>query len=153
MLARRAVVFKSNFCNKFPLPILGRVSRCHRNKNMPTQVFTLPGHEFSVFRGEDGAVGWSGGYRGTKVNAALPIDEARCLILLDTGASKREVFENLLCVDRSGKEVWKAQPPDQPDSFVKFEMTAGGLYAWTWSAWMVRLDPTTGKIIERQFVK
>jgi hypothetical protein len=120
---------------------------------MPTEVFSIPGHEFAVFRAEDGAIGYSGSYQGIKVVAALPIDDARCLVLLDMAASKQEVFENLLCVERSGKVVWKAELPDQPDAFVKFEMTADGLRAWTWSAWMLRLDPATGKIIERQFVK
>jgi hypothetical protein len=120
---------------------------------MLTEVFSLSGHKFKVFRADDGTVSWSGGYGGIKVSAALPINDGRCLILLDTGISTKEVFENLLCVDHSGIEVWKAQLPDQPDSFVKFKMTACGLYAWTWSSWMLNIDLTTGKIIERQFVK
>ena len=48
-------------------------------------------------------------------------------------ASKQEVFDNLLCVERNGGVVWKAELPDQPDAFVKFEMTPAGLRAWTWS--------------------
>jgi outer membrane protein assembly factor BamB len=119
---------------------------------MPTEVFSIPG-QFTVFRAEDGAISWSSSYRGMKVVAALPIDGERYLILLDTAASKQEVFENLLCVERSGNVVWKAELPDQPDAFVKFEMVVDGLRAWTWSGWMLRLDPATGKILERQFVK
>jgi len=120
---------------------------------MPTKVFSIPGHEFAVFRAEDGAISWNGSYQGMKVVAALPMDAARCLVLLDMAASKQEVFENLICVERTGNVVWKAELPDQPDAFVKFELTADGLRAWTWSAWMLRLDPATGKAIERQFVK
>lgn len=120
---------------------------------MTTEVFSIPNREFAVFRAEDGAISWNGSYRGMKVTAALPINAAKCLILLDRMASKQEVFENLLCVERGGNVVWKAELPDQPDSFVEFEMTADGLRAWTWSCWMLKLDLGTGKIIEREFVK
>jgi outer membrane protein assembly factor BamB len=119
---------------------------------MPTEIFSIPG-QFTVFRAEDGAFSWSGNYRAMKIVAALPIDGERCLILLDTAASKEKVFENLLCVDCSGSTVWKAALPDQPDAFVKFEMTVNELCAWTWSGWALRLEPATGKILERHFVK
>ena len=119
---------------------------------MATEAFSIPGQQFTVFRAEDGAITWSGDYGGMKVVAALPIAE-RCLVLLDIAASKQEVFENLLCVERSGGVVWKAELPDQPDAFVKFEMAAEGLRAWTWSGWMLRFDPATGQALERQFVK
>ena len=86
--------------------------------------------------------------------AASPIDGERCLILLNRAASKQNVFENLLCVDRGGKVAWKAELFDKyPDSFVEFKMTADGLHAWTWSCYHLRLDPVTGKTIERQFTK
>jgi len=120
---------------------------------MPTEVFSIPSHEFVVFRADDGAISWSGSYRGMKVAAASPIDDARCLVLLDTAASKEKVFENLLCVERNGAVAWKAELPDQPDAFVKFEMTPTGLRAWTWSGWNLKLDTATGRIIEREFVK
>lgn len=116
-------------------------------------MFSTPGLQFAVFQAEDGAISWSGSYHGMKVVAASPIDGARCLILLDTAASKQEVFENLLCVGRGGQVVWKAELPEQPDAFVKFEMSADGLRAWTWSGWSLRLDAATGKSIERRFAK
>lgn len=120
---------------------------------MPAEVFSIPGHEFAVFQAEDGAISWSGNYQGMKVVAALLIDDARCLVLLDMAASKQKVFENLLCVERSGNVVWKAELPDQPDAFVSFQKTAEGLVANTWSGYRVVLNPTTGKLVERQFVK
>ena len=131
----------------------GQGLRCHLLDFMTTEMFSIPCMQFIVFRAEDGTINWSGSYRGMKVAAALPIDDARCLILLDRMASKQEIFENLLCVERSGNVVWKAELPDQPDAFVEFEMTAQGLRAWTWSCWMLKLDLRTGKIIEREFVK
>ncbi|HEY2951379.1 MAG TPA: hypothetical protein VGK40_02285 [Verrucomicrobiae bacterium] len=120
---------------------------------MPTEVFFIPNRELAVFRAEDGAISWSGSYRGMKVASALPIDDAKCLILLDRMASKQEVFENLLCIGRDGNVVWQAELPDQPDAFVEFEIKSDGLRAWTWSCWMLKLDLGTGRIIEREFVK
>jgi hypothetical protein len=125
----------------------------HYIKSMTTEVFTIPGHKFAIFRAMDGAITWTGTYQGMKVAAASPIDDTRCLILLDRMASKQEIFENLLCVERNGDVVWKAKLPEQPDSFVEFELTPNGLRAWTWSCWMLTLDLATGKILERQFVK
>ena len=86
--------------------------------------------------------------------AALTVDDdSKCLILLDTVASKEPTFENLLCVERNGNVVWKAELPQSNDAFVSFEQTAEGLVANTWSGYRVRLDPATGKLMERQFVK
>lgn len=120
---------------------------------MANEIFSIPSQGFTVFRSEDGAISWSGGYQGMKVVAASPIAHGRCIILLDRDASKEKVFENLLCIEHSGQVAWKAELPDQPDSFVEFEATANSLIAWTWSCWMMRLDPATGKTIERKFVK
>jgi hypothetical protein len=120
---------------------------------MKTEIFSIPCQQFTVFRQEDGSMNWIGNFRGMKVAAAMPLDSEKCLILLDRMASKLEVFENLLCVEHDGNTVWKAELPDQPDSFVDFELTPKGLRAWTWSCWMLKLNLETGKIIEREFVK
>ncbi len=120
---------------------------------MPTEIFSIPNREFAIFRADNGTVSWNGSFQGMKVDAALPIDTDRCLILLDRMASKQEVFENLFCVGRDGNVIWKAELSDQPDAFVEFEMTADGLRAWTWSSWMLKLDLDTGKTIDREFVK
>jgi hypothetical protein len=124
------------------------------NQLMATEVFSIPSHQLTVFQARDGAISWNGSYQGMKVIGASPIDGQRCLILIDWMASERQVFENLLCVERSGNVIWKLpELPSQPDRIVQFEMTADGLCAWTWSGWRLRLDPVTGKTIERQFTK
>jgi outer membrane protein assembly factor BamB len=102
---------------------------------------------------EDNTIRWTGSYGGSNVTAALPIDNERCVILLDRTANKQEVFENLLCVDSSGTVVWKADLPEKPDVFVKIAIAGGVLRAWTWSCWMLKLEPQSGKVIEKQFVK
>lgn len=70
---------------------------------MVAEAFSIPTHQFMVFQADDGTTSWNGSYQGMKLLAAWPIDSARCLILLDWMATKQNVFENLLCVDRSGK--------------------------------------------------
>jgi hypothetical protein len=144
------VVFKFNCSKGSRLAITDQPF--HYIKPMPVETFSILG-QFTVFRSEDGAITWSGSYRTMKISAAFLIDDERCIILLDPGASKQEVFENLLCLESSGSMVWKAELPDQPDVFVKFEIAADGLQAWTWSGWVLRLELTTGKILERHFVK
>src|SRR3954468_4358644 len=121
---------------------------------MPGEIFSIAGLPFRVFRDADASIRWQGDYRGMKVIAALPIDDdSKCLILLDTVASKEPTFENLLCVERDGNVAWKAELPQSHDAFVSFENTAEGLIANTWSGYRVRLNSATGKLIERHFVK
>ncbi len=89
-----------------------------------------------------------------KVASALPIDNnSRCIVLLDILASKESQFRNLLCIERDGNVVWKAELPVSQDAFVSFQMTTDGLVANSWSGYRVILNPATGKIMERQFVK
>jgi hypothetical protein len=39
------------------------------------------------------------------------------------------------------------------DSFVGFDWRGDQLWANTWSGWRVRLDPETGAVLEKEFVK
>lgn len=89
-----------------------------------------------------------------KVVAALPDDDSmRCLILLDIAASKEPAFENLFCIERSGRIKWKAELPESQDAFVSFEKSSTHLIANTWKGYRVVLNLETGKIVERQFTK
>jgi len=121
---------------------------------MPKEIFSIPSLQFRVFQAEGGGFDWRGTYEGMKVVAAQPFEgNSRCLILLDPDASQKSYFENLLCVDASGKVLWRAQPPQSSnDAFVAIRMT-GELYANTWSGYRVRIDLETGRTVELQFVK
>lgn len=121
---------------------------------MLNEMFSIPSLGFIVFRREDGSIGWKGSFKGMAVVDALPMDDSsKCLILLDLMASEEQAFENLLCVERTGNVVWRVALVEGPDTIVRFQMSPQGLSAWTWSGWLVKLDPLTGQIIEREFVK
>ena len=84
----------------------------------------------------------------------MPIDgESQCVILLDWMASKEPTFENLLCVDRDGRVIWKAELPQSHDFYSTFELSADGLHAFSFSCFRVKLDTKTGQILESQFTK
>lgn len=95
----------------------------------------------------------TGTLKGAKVLAASPIDGDKCLVLLDADSGKESTAGNLLCIDRSGSVEWRAELPGHHDSFVEFENTPAGLFAWTLSCWRLKLDVSTGRVIERTFVK
>jgi len=75
-------------------------------------------------------------------------------IAFDMGGPKTQ--QNLVRVDRRGSVVWRADTPDASagDSWVSVEDAGEGrLMATSWSGWRVRLNPETGEIAARQFVK
>ena len=118
-------------------------------------LFSIQPLLFAVFRDADGSIHWSE-YDGKKVRAAFPsADGDRCIVLLDYEASRKARFENLFCVDTSGKTIWTAELPhaDYHDSFVEAEMAQDGLHAWSWSCYFTVFDPADGRIINRKFVK
>lgn len=122
---------------------------------MSVEVFSIPSFGFCVFREANGSLRWQGNYKKMNVINAFPCDEGmHCIILLDMAASKKATFENLLCIDRAGRVVWKAKLPKSNDAFVSFQMEADGLlHANTWSGYRVTLDPLTGKLQQQKFVK
>jgi hypothetical protein len=93
-------------------------------------------------------------YNGAAIKRAIPIEGgSRCILLLDPDASKRSVFEDLLCIDRSGRLVWMAGLPSNPDVFLEVALTSEGIVANTWSGLKILLDQRTGRELKRIFVK
>lgn len=108
----------------------------------------------SVFRRADGSFSWIGKYKGVSVKNALPIAGGKkCILLLDPDASNRSTFENLLCIEQSGRTIWTAKLPSNPDAFLETSLTSEGISALTWSGLRVVLDPYTGVEKKRIFVK
>ena len=121
---------------------------------MSTDVFTIPRLRFEVARNADGSISWSDTYGGQKVRTALPLEGgSRCVILLDTDASKQAVFRNLFCVGQDGDTIWTADLPETHDAFVSVEMGADGLHANSWSGFRVTLDLVNGRAIGWEFTK
>jgi hypothetical protein len=121
---------------------------------MSDGIFLIPSLQFSVFQGVDGSLHWQGDYQGMEVVAVVPADSnSTCIILLEPTASKQPTFQNLLRVDHGGNIVWKAELPGSHDVFADVQMKADGLYAHSMSGYLLKLDPSTGRILERTFVK
>lgn len=110
--------------------------------------------KITVSRNADGSYSWSGKYAGIDIKCALPSDDGkRCVLLLDPGASRRPIYENLLCIDESGQRIWVARLPDSTDAFVSVHPSGEVLRATSWSGWSLLLEPDTGAEIKRTFVK
>jgi hypothetical protein len=96
----------------------------------------------------------SGSYEGAAISSAVLTDKGmNCVILLDPDASKASAFENLLCIDREGRIIWRARLPTNPDVFVSLAQTSQGILTKTWSGMSLVLDPLTGRELNRKFVK
>lgn len=75
-------------------------------------------------------------------------------VLLDPDASSGSVgvFENLLAIDTSGREIWRAPLPTSQtgDCFVEAREELGQVVATTWSGHQVRIDAVSGEIVAQE---
>ena len=120
---------------------------------MKTEEFTSVSPKFSVYREDDGSLSWSPDYDGAPVRDAIPLGTDRCVIRLDPDSSSEQIFRNIICTDRIGNTIWRAELPRNPDAFIDMILNEGTVLARTWSGYAVRIDPTTGRIISHDFVK
>jgi hypothetical protein len=117
------------------------------------ELFSCEPALFLVFRRDDGSISWSD-YRGRKVQVALPLaGGARCVILLADDAREKKVFKNLFCIERDGTVVWTAELYEPIDQFRSAKLGEEGLIAYTWSGYLIRMDPATGEVIRADYVR
>ena len=87
--------------------------------------------------------------------AALP--DGGALTLYDWMACEVRDGRNLVRMDVSGREIWRAEPTlfgsNQNDCFTKFELDGDDLTAWTWSCFRVSVDLGSGIVRTREFTK
>ena len=81
---------------------------------------------------------------------ALPGTEDR-LLLEPTG----DGYVKVLVVERSdGSHGWHARPPEgDNDAWVSVRVEGDTALAYPFSGWLVRLDPGSGRELERTFTK
>lgn len=82
----------------------------------------------------------------------------RIIVLLDPDSAPGNVgvFQNLAGVDLAAGEVaWVASLPSSysGDCYVSINLDRDHLIAVSWSGWKVGIDPSTGFIVEREFLK
>jgi hypothetical protein len=100
---------------------------------------------------------WSGQPDGRAVLTALFVPESDdAIVLLDAdtpGAPKSD--RNLVRCRVDGSVVWRAELPDPsgPDAYTEVTWAKAGLLGNSWSCYLVRLDPMTGRILEKTFTK
>ncbi|HEX9049424.1 MAG TPA: hypothetical protein VF841_02720 [Anaeromyxobacter sp.] len=100
-----------------------------------------------------GAESWRGLPGGRKARA-IDVSGSRCVVLLEPDpATKND--ENLIRVDGSGREIWRARPPDRsgPDCWVSAHVDGDRVTASSWSGWRVVLDAESGALRESTFAK
>jgi hypothetical protein len=116
--------------------------------------FELAGVEV-VIRDEGGVVIWRGEPDGHPVKALSPLEDREGAIVLLDYMSGPKNFSNLLLLRSNGTVAWHAAPPDTTgnDAFVEFRWDRGDLYAYSWSGYLVQIDPASGSLKDRKFVK
>ena len=119
---------------------------------MRVEIFNSSALGLKVFREENGSLGWEGTYKGVPIKDVIPVD-GECIILLAYEASKQLVFKNLFRVGQDGDPRWVAELPDIPDAFVEMRLQEDSLVAGTWSGYMLRIDPNSGRQLAQEFTK
>lgn len=104
---------------------------------------------------DDGRILWQGQPGGWPVWKGLAVPGSNdCLVLLEYWAQKQHGFENLLRIHPDGAIAWRAALPDPTDdAYVGMAWEDGVLVAGSWSGYKVTIDPSTGRILTRTFVK
>jgi len=99
---------------------------------------------------------WRGKPQGIPVSKAILLPYANDLIvLLEYAYHPRRPFRNLIRMRPDGSIIWHAELPQATanDAYVDIELTGGSLLAWSWSGYRVVIDPVSGKIIQKTFIK
>jgi hypothetical protein len=94
-----------------------------------------------------GGLRWEGTFDGGKVVCAVTLPRtADCVVLIES--SQNEPSRNVLRVGPDGGVVWRADSALSFGAYVAMALRESKLMAWSWSGHMVRLDLSTGSIIE-----
>lgn len=109
---------------------------------------------------DDSHVTWHGWPDGKPVQSVIAIpgtDDA--LVILEHEAGPRadhgrvRGWPNLVRVRADGDVLWRAAATDAQDSWVHVYWSSAGLIGNTWSGFVIRLDPDTGRELSRELVE
>jgi outer membrane protein assembly factor BamB len=103
-----------------------------------------------------GEVLWAGrplGYMASEV-LAFPSGD-RAIVLLDYSSMPTGPAQNLICIGENGEVLWRSPlPTESPtDAFTAVRFVDDRIIANSWSGFRSVVDPQTGELIERTFVK
>ena len=59
------------------------------------------------------------------------------------------INQNVLCLDKSGKIIWRVEPTDdKPIDHIYFFEENGGIWLYRRDAWEYKIDPKNGKVLD-----
>ena len=120
------------------------------------RTFTVLNGELVVADVRSGQILWHGTPDGLPVRSVLPVPNSEeCIVLLDYAQGPARDFENVIRCRSDGSVVWRAElpVPASNDAYTAVQWADQGLTAYSWSGFSAVLDPATGHIITRTFVK
>lgn len=95
---------------------------------------------------------------GRQIHLDFPVKDAFCegkriFVLFDPDAGPGS-FSNLVCLDLSGRRRWEAELPEPGRQDVYYRISSRRpLVVNSFSSYKVELDPETGRILSKEFVK
>jgi hypothetical protein len=105
-------------------------------------------------------VTWHGWPDGKPVHSVLAIpDSDDAVVILEHEAGPRSGhgrvrgWANLVRVGADGDIVWRAAAVGPQDSWIDVYWSTAGLFGNTWSGFLVKLDPDTGRELSRELVE
>jgi hypothetical protein len=108
-----------------------------------------------VGREDGGRTLWRGKPDGYAAKAIAPLLGSHdMIVLLDYMAGPKN-FANLIRLAPDGRVVWRLAPPEGPtnDAYVDLRWRGDELVANSWSGYLVRIDPASGRMTSSEFVK
>lgn len=111
--------------------------------------------ELWIVHATTGRVVWRGQPLGYSVQMVLPTPSSDAfLVLLRYDRGPTTAFRNLLRLQPDGAVVWQAELPDRGyDAYTDVEWRNHVLTAFSWSGFLVVLDPDSGRILSTRFTK
>lgn len=99
-----------------------------------------------------GQLKWQGRIEGGTVIRAVALPGTEdCVALIEY--CEQRATSNLARISPDGTVVWRVSPAPEFGPYVNVGIRDGTLVAWSWSGYMVKIDPNVGSISEKVFVK
>ena len=101
-----------------------------------------------------GANIWSKSFADTPIQKmALSQSKDALYIMYSSYKFDIDKLTNLIKIDLDGKFMWSAKTKIPGDGFTGFYYYNNSLVAFTWDGWRLKLDETTGEILEEDWFK
>jgi outer membrane protein assembly factor BamB len=120
---------------------------------MDRNLFIAPTIQLEVRLDKENNFVWIGDYNGIPIIQAAIMTKGECILLLDYENCSADFLENLICINESGKIIWKSKLSNSSDFFVELNIAKETIYANTWNGYLLQIDPRDGSVLKCEFVK